>query len=281
MDTPASLSLHVPMSSPYFHPGKRISFACVRKRKVVEGRTRSAAAVAVTKEIGAIAQFAKWGTGEKMAGHGPRESSPGPSNLLLGQLLPTFADIRHADIPTDRPTNRHSDIPIPTCPPYVRLGLRYVGFRRVRFEDIEGTMSAFRALRHLVISNEIDLRDSNPPSTPNTSPNNQFRALELPRQTHWFSLLLSSISSPLSHLTFPVITLDSEKQLELVDWGAINDLLCGSCMREVVIKVNIGDNPISSEHIESDIRQRLSEGLRKGTRLIVEVWKYSLETAKE
>ncbi|KAF5336412.1 hypothetical protein D9611_006513 [Ephemerocybe angulata] len=156
-----------------------------------------------------------------------------------------------------------------------------VGFRRVRFEDIEGTMSAFRALRYLVISNEIDLRDSRPPSTPNTSSNNQFRALELPRQTHWFSLLLSSISSPLSHLTFPVITLDSEKQLELVDWDAINDLLCGSCMREVVIKVNIGDNPISSEHIESDIRQRLSEGLRKGTQLIVEVWKYSLETAKE
>ncbi|KAF6747183.1 hypothetical protein DFP72DRAFT_920753 [Ephemerocybe angulata] len=119
-----------------------------------------------------------------------------------------------------------------------------VGFRRVRYEDIEGTMSAFRALRHLVISNEIDLRDSNPPSTPNTSPNNQFRALELPRQTHWFALLLSSIS-------------------------------------EVVIKVNIGDNPISSEHIESDIRQRLSEGLRKGTHLLVEVWKCSLETAKE
>ncbi|KAF6756106.1 hypothetical protein DFP72DRAFT_846874 [Ephemerocybe angulata] len=140
------------MSSPYFHPGKRIPFACVRaadigtvgtgctrqEEKGGGGRKRSAAAVAVTKEIGAISQFAKWGTGEKMAGHGPRESSPGPSNVLLiltSQTMasriqypcvaprsnlvstykviigPTFANFcrhptcRHSDRPTDRPTD--------------------------------------------------------------------------------------------------------------------------------------------------------------------------------
>ncbi|KAF6747168.1 hypothetical protein DFP72DRAFT_1175152 [Ephemerocybe angulata] len=138
---------------------------------------------------------------------------------------------------------------------FVRVETLIIGPRWTADPPRLQTLSDFKALRTLKIRSAIWL---------------------FPHENRtWYLELLSSVTSPLSHLTF-TLAFEFEEELEHMNWTALNSLFQNSPfyagLKAIEINLEVGDHDhmLGRDDCERMIRRRVV-GLRPGTRLTVKV----------